>query len=80
MPELTDTERQMLLLERQWWKHPGSKDAKIRELFGVTPTRYYALLGRLVDRPEALAADPMVVGRLRRIRSERVRSRTRLRA
>jgi hypothetical protein len=34
-------------------------------------TRYYQLLNALIDRPEALAADPVTVGRLRRLRDLR---------
>ena len=54
----------------------GAKETAIRDRFGVTPTRYYQVLNALVDRPDALALDPLLVRRLRRLRlrdSERVR-------
>ena len=35
----------------------------------MSATRYYQVLNALVDRPEALAADPMLVKRLRRLRA-----------
>ena len=38
--------------------------------------RYYQLLNTLIDRPEALAHDPMLVKRLRRLRQSRQRARS----
>src|ERR1700739_506216 len=57
---LTRREPHILAFERQWWKFAGSKEEAIRELFSMTASRYYQLLNTLVERPEALAADPMV--------------------
>jgi hypothetical protein len=68
---LTRRERDILGFERQWWKFAGSKEEAIRELFSMSATRYYQVLNALVDRPEALAADPMLVKRLRRLRASR---------
>ena len=65
----------ILDFERHWWKSPGAKDQTIRERFDMSPTRYYQVLNALVDRPEALAADPMLVKRLRRLRSARQKAR-----
>jgi hypothetical protein len=65
----------MLTFERQWWRRPGAKETAIRERFGVTPTRYYQVLNALVDRADALASDPLLVGRLRRVRAARRRGR-----
>ena len=76
MPELTDTETAILTFERQWWKYAGAKESAIREQFGMSATRYFQVLNALIDRPEALAADPMLVRRLRRLRSERQRQRS----
>lgn len=73
---LTDLEASMLELERSWWKFPGAKDTAIRERFGCSPTRYYQRLNALIDRPEALAHDPMLVRRLLRLRQERQRQRS----
>jgi hypothetical protein len=69
-------ERDMLAFERQWWRFAGAKEAAIRERFGMSPTRYYQVLNALVDRPEALAVDPLVVRRLRRMRGARQRQRS----
>ncbi|MFT3660950.1 MAG: DUF3263 domain-containing protein [Gordonia sp. (in: high G+C Gram-positive bacteria)] len=72
---LTRRERDILAFERQWWKYSGSKENAIKELFSLSSTRYYQLLNALVDRPEALAADPMLVKRLRRVRASRQKAR-----
>lgn len=73
---LTRREHEMLAFERQWWRRPGAKETAIRERFGVPPTRYYQTLNALVDRPDALASDPLLVRRLRRVRAGRRRGRT----
>ena len=72
--ELSRREHEMLTFERQWWRRAGAKETAIRDRFGVTPTRYYQVLNALVDRPDALAVDPLLVGRLRRLRSARQRT------
>lgn len=76
-PELTDREREILAFERRWWRHAGAKEQAIRDTFDLSATRYYQLLNGLLDKPAALAAEPMLVGRLRRLRSVRSRSRRR---
>jgi hypothetical protein len=68
---LTDRDREMLAFERQWWRHAGSKEQAIKERFGMSPTRYYQILNALLDVPAALAFDPLVVGRLQRLRATR---------
>ncbi|MGY2064636.1 DUF3263 domain-containing protein [Blastococcus sp. SYSU DS0619] len=73
---LSRREHDMLGFERQWWRRAGAKETAIRDLFGTTPTRYYQALNALVDRPEAMAADPLVVRRLRRLRTARQRTRS----
>ncbi len=55
---LAQRDREILAFERQWWKYAGAKEQAIRDLFGLSATRYYQLLNVLIDRPEALAADP----------------------
>ncbi|KXO98535.1 DUF3263 domain-containing protein [Tsukamurella pseudospumae] len=72
---LTRREHDILAFERQWWKYAGAKEDAIKELFGLSATRYYQVLNALVDTPEALAADPMLVKRLRRVRSSRQKAR-----
>jgi Protein of unknown function (DUF3263) len=72
---LTRREHDILAFERQWWKYAGAKEEAIKELFAMSATRYYQVLNALVDRPEALAADPMLVKRLRRLRASRQKAR-----
>jgi hypothetical protein len=73
---LTDRDRAILDFERQWWKYAGAKEQAIRDLFDMSATRYYQVLNSLVDRTDALAYDPMLVKRLRRLRSSRQRTRS----
>jgi hypothetical protein len=73
---LSDRDREVLAFERQWWKYAGSKEQAIRELFDMSDTRYYQVLNALIDRPAALAHDPMLVKRLRRVRQSRQRARS----
>jgi hypothetical protein len=73
--ELDRRDREILAFEAQWWKYAGAKEQAIRELFDMSATRYYQALNALLDSPAALAADPMLVKRLRRVRSGRQLSR-----
>jgi hypothetical protein len=72
---LTEREREILAFERQWWKYAGAKEQAIRDQFGVSPTRYYQILNKLIDKQEAMHADPMLVKRLRKVRASRRRAR-----
>jgi hypothetical protein len=74
--ELDQRSRDVLDFEREAWKLTVTKERAIRERFGFSPSRYHQLLHRIIDRPEALAYDPMVVRRLRRVREARRRART----
>jgi hypothetical protein len=73
---LSERDAQILAFERQWWKYAGAKEQAIRDLFEMSSTRYYQVLNALIDRPEALAFDPMLVKRLRRMRAARQRQRS----
>ncbi|WP_019855723.1 DUF3263 domain-containing protein [Actinopolyspora mortivallis] len=66
--ELTEREREILAFERQWWKHPDSKERAVRELFGLALAEYHRLLEDLLDEPAAMRSEPMLVKRLRRQR------------
>jgi Protein of unknown function (DUF3263) len=72
---LTEREQRILAFERKWWRHAGSKEQAIRDVFDLSSTRYYQLLNGLLDKPAALAAEPMLVARLRRLRATRSRGR-----
>jgi hypothetical protein len=73
---LSERDRRILEFERQWWKYAGAKEQAIRDLFDMSATRYYQIINSLIDNPEALAFDPMLVKRLRRMRAARQRARS----
>ena len=72
---LDERARAILEFEREAWKLAVPKHRAIREQLGISPTRYHQLLNRIVETPEALATDPMLVRRLRRLRETRRRRR-----
>ena len=74
--ELSGREGALLEFERFWRKFAGAKEQAVREKFDMSSTRYYQVLNALIDRPEALAEDPLLVRRLRRLRAARQRQRS----
>ena len=72
---LTDHEQAVLDFERSWWTEDGVKEVLIEERLEMTSSRYYQVLNELLDRPDALDHDPMVVRRLRRLRDRKRRAR-----
>ena len=75
MAALSEREVRILAFERNWWRQPGAKEQAIRDMLGLSATRYYQMLNELIDRPEALAFEPGLVKRLRRQRAKRQRIR-----
>ena len=73
---LPERDQRILEFERHWWKFAGAKEQAIREQFDMSATRYYQVLNSLIDQPEALAFDPMLVKRLQRMRAARQRARS----
>jgi hypothetical protein len=73
---LSQRDQEILAFERLWWKYAGAKEQAVREQFGMSATRYYQVLNVLIDRPEALVYDPLLVKRLRRLRAARQRQRS----
>jgi hypothetical protein len=71
----TDAERAVLDFERCWWLYPGPKDRAVREYLGMSATRYYQVLRRLLDDAEAERYDPLTIHRLRRVRERARRKR-----
>lgn len=68
---MTDEERRMLDLAGQRWNYAGNLEQQVRDEFGISLTRFYQRVNQLVDTEEALAYDPVVVNRLRRLRTPR---------
>jgi hypothetical protein len=73
---LTERDQRILAFERQWWQYAGAKEQAIRESFDMSATRYYQVLNALIDRQAALAFDPLLVKRMRRLRASRQRQRS----
>lgn len=73
---ISDLEVRILDFERNWWRFAGAKESAINELFDLSAPRYYQLLNDLIDRDDALAASPMLVKRLRRLREARLQARS----
>lgn len=74
--ELSTRDAEILAFERQWWKFAGAKEQAVRDNFQMSATRYYQILNALIDKPEALVQDPLLVKRLRRLRATRQRNRS----
>jgi hypothetical protein len=73
--ELSHTDVDILDFERTWWKHAGVKERAIKERFDMSATKYYGLLNELLENPAAMEHDPILVKRLRRLRTYRQRQR-----
>ncbi len=66
----------VLDFEAQWQAGSPLKEDAIRRTFdGMTPTRYYQVLNRVIDTPEALEHNPMLVHRLLEQRERRTTAR-----
>lgn len=70
---MSDRDRAILDFEAGWRRHAAAKEEAIRSELGLTPARYYQLLGRLIDTREAQEHDPLLAGSLRRMRDASVR-------
>jgi hypothetical protein len=75
MQQLTADEKAILDFEAQSWTYPGAKETAIVEQFGMLAVRYYQQLNAIINKPAALAYDPLLVKRLLRLRDARARQR-----
>jgi hypothetical protein len=73
--QLNERDIDILDFERSWWKHAGVKEQAIKERFDMSATRYYQVLNDLLENPAALEHDPILVKRLKRLRTYRQRQR-----
>ena len=76
MSALSELDMRLLAFERGTWRSAGAKEQAITEALGITATRYYQLLNELIDSPDALKFDPVLVKRLRAQRARRQRMRS----
>lgn len=61
----------LLAFERTHPRHTGTKEETIRADLGLTPARYYVLLGRAARSLEGMAADPITARLVRERTSAR---------
>jgi hypothetical protein len=76
MSALSERDMRLLAFERGTWRSAGAKEQAIVEALGISATRYYQLLNELIDSPDALKFDPVLVKRLRAQRARRQRMRS----
>jgi hypothetical protein len=76
MSALSERDMRLLAFERGTWRTAGAKEQAIVEVLGLSATRYYQLLNELIDSPDALKFDPVLVKRLRAQRARRQRMRS----
>ena len=72
---ISERHQAMLEFERAFWTFDEPKETLIRARFQCSADEYYAELNELLEQPEALEHDPMVVRRLQRQRIRRRRER-----
>lgn len=69
---LSERDEALLRFERRSWRRAGAKEAAVRATFGLSMTGYYQNVNRLIDSEAALAFDPILIRRLRRLREHRM--------
>lgn len=69
--ELTEREAAILDFEDSWFTAAVPKEQAIMEHFSLSSARYYQQLNALIDTQAALEYRPLLVKRLRRMRSQR---------
>lgn len=74
IPQLTVQE--LIDFENAHPVNDGAKASLIASTLGMRPLHYMVQRNRLMDNPEALEADPILIHRLRKDRAERVLERT----
>ena len=65
---LSDTDLAVLRFAARAPRSVGAREDAVRSELGMQPIRYYQRLNRLLDSPDALAAEPQLVRRLQRLR------------
>ncbi|MCU1503692.1 MAG: hypothetical protein JWM12_3046 [Ilumatobacteraceae bacterium] len=72
---LGERARAMIEFEAHWFTFDEDRHDTIRARFACSVEDYNLELNRVIDHPGALAIDPLVVRRLRRLRERRRRAR-----
>lgn len=73
---ITDADRELLRIAATPYRHEGIKSDEMSRVSGLSIVQAWQRVNILVDSEGALAAEPVYVNRLRRIRAERLRSRS----
>lgn len=60
-----------LRLASTTYRYPGARDSDVLEQLGLTAPLFWRRVNTLLDRPDALAAYPLEVRRLQRLRDRR---------
>ncbi len=72
---MSERQQAMLEFERNFWTFDEPKEMLVRARFQCSADDYYSELNDLLEQPEALQHDPLVVRRLQRQRKRRRRER-----
>jgi len=75
---LTDQQKAMIDLAGEHFKHAGSLDTAAMERFGMSPTRYWQGMNRLIRTEAAVAYRPQTVALLSTRRQAPTRTASRL--
>lgn len=75
MPELTVRDHMSLRLAAASYRYPAARESAALLELGMSPAVFWRHVDRLLDSPDALAAYPVEVNRLRRLREARRRVR-----
>lgn len=68
---LSERDAAILDFEENWFTAEVPKEQAIMDLFSMSATRYYQQLNQLIDNQAAVEYKPLLVKRLRRLRSQR---------
>ncbi len=58
----------MLDFERSWWSNDEHRDQVVRARFQCSPEEYDMEITAVLENPDAVEHDPLVVRRLKRLR------------
>lgn len=73
---LNERDAAMLDFEESWFTSEVPKEQAIMEHFSISATRYYQHINALIDDPAAIEYKPLLVKRLRRLRTRRQQDRS----
>jgi hypothetical protein len=75
MEPITEQDQGILALAGAQFKYPAAREQQARTDYGLSGTRFWQEVNRIIDQPAAAAWDPHTVARLRRQRQQRQRPR-----